>query len=529
MTNRIGDRPQFPLQNQRFDKGDANAISTYYEDLIARFTGSVYGQAWGCMSNPGFGIRTVPVLGAPSRNYITISPCVLMYSMPVDGTDNFQYDDKGPWKATILAYDPAKAGQPVQELSTNEWFASTPIKRPWILFRRQEADTNTGNKAYWNTASNTEEIAAAPLQRSEWVEFRLSLLYSDNDRLSGWHRMAYIDSWGGTLGSASTPVIVPVHWMDSLYYNQTSPPTQGTRVGMALTHPDSSADAYATGFSPTREMPALGKLVHWLAGKLGQHYSTANVAQLEGTAATNVNLKNGAFITVNAGEGGWLSTPPRGLLELDTDLTQVEDVQLPQVDSRLAAIDVFMQRYRLTPRLLQVMYVTPTVSGSWSSATFAVSAVNTDSVESFSPDLRDTAGGGPGGSLLANDLVYQLAPIGTETLQVQLTLSAGAAFEIDSVQVFAHHTVNAELGTYQSLVLTQNYRTVVFPPVTPPGGTPVTPPPITLPPGRFIRVQFVVRNAYDSPSIPAPSFGGDDPLVDVVRPFTIHIYGRSIV
>jgi hypothetical protein len=49
-----------------------------------------------------------------------------------------------------------------------------------------------------------------------------------------------------------------------------------------------------------------------------------------------------------------------------------------------------------------------------------------------------------------------------------------------------------------------------------------------MPPGRFIRVQFVVRDAYDSPSTPAPSVpGSDDPLRDVVRPFTVHIYGRN--
>jgi hypothetical protein len=525
MTNRIGDRPQFELPNQRFDKGDAYNIASYYEAIISRFAGSMYGQAWGFMSNPSFSIQVVPVVGAPNINYITLSKCTMMYSMPTDGTDNFQFDDKGPWNATIVTYDPARPGQPLQQLRTNEWWASTPSKRPWILFRRGEANTNTGNKAYWDSTNNIEAIASTSLQRSEYVEFRLSESYSTNDRTLGWHRCAYIDSWGAPLGSAATPVIVPVHWMDSLFYNQTSPPSAGTRVGLALAHPNDPGSVYDLGFDPRREMPQIGKLLHWMAGKIGQHYSTTNVTQLAGTAASSRNLKDGAFIAEDPAGGGWLSTPPRGLVELDDDLTSVEDIHLPDIDARLTSLEALSPRYRRTLRLLQTMYVTPQVSGSWSGATFSVVSTPTSSTESLSPDLRPASTA----ALLANDLAYELVPTGTDTLQVQLTLSAGSAFEIDSVLVFPHHTVNASLGGYQSLVLTQNYRTVVFPPVTiPETGATVTPPPITMPPGRFIRVQFVVRDAYDSPSTPAPSVpGSDDPLRDVVRPFTVHIYGRN--
>ena len=501
MTNRIGDRPRFPLSNQRFDKGDAENIARYYEEIISRFTGSIYGQAWGFMSNPGFEVITGSVAGP----YIRPQRCVLMYSMPADGTDNFQYDDKGPWEGTIVQFDPARAGQPVQALYTNVYLPSgRPPLRPWILFRRLETATNTGNKAYWNTATNTEDIGAAPLQDSEYVEFKLSTTYSTSDRSAGWHRCAYIDSWGSP-ASADTPVIVPIHWMDSLFYNQTSPPVQATRVGMALSHPAAPAAAYSTGFDPTREMPELGKLLHWMAGKLGQHYSTTNVQQLSGTAATSLNLKNGAFITVNDGDGGWLSTPDRGLVELHTDLAAAEQdiVDLQAVDlSLIQSVGVLMSRIMKTYRVLCSLYVTPVYDGgSWADTTFtAVPASSVSSTDSFSPDVRKISVGPP---LLANDLVYDFVPVtASTTAGVQLTLSIGSNFEIGSVSVVPHGEVNTALGSSLSVTVTQNYRTDTG---------------ITLPPGRFIRTQFAVRSASDG------TLGAD-----LSRPFTVHIYGRNV-
>ena len=502
MTNRIGDRPRFPLSNQRFDKGDAENIARYYEEIISRFTGSIYGQAWGFMSNPGFYMESA-VVGVQTFNYIKLNKCVLLHSVPVDGTDNFQFDDKGPWDATIVVYDPTKSSQTLQALTTNTAFSAS--QRPWILFRRSEAPTNFGNKAYWNTSSNTEDIDAAPLQDSEYVEFRLSTVYSTTDRNAGWHRCAYIDSWG-TPGSAATPVIVPVHWMDSLFYNQTNPPVQGTRVGMALSHPSVPADEYETGFSPTREMPELAKLMHWIAGKLGQHYSTTNVQQLSGTQASLRNLKDGAFIARNDGEGSWLSTPERGLRELHTDLATAEQdiVDLKAVDlSLVQSIGVLMSRIMKTYRVLCSLYVTPVYDGgSWSDTTFTVVlASDVNSTDSFSPDVRQISVGPP---LLANDLVYDFVPVtASDTAGVQLTLSIGSNFEIGSVSVVPHGEVNTALGSSLAVTVTQNYGTASG---------------ITLPPGRFIRTQFAVRSASEGATLGK----------DLSRPFTVHIYGRNI-
>ena len=498
MTNRIGDRPQFPLSNQRFDKGDANNISRYYEEIISRFTGSIYGQAWGCMSNPSFTVVPVSSPFTGTLYYIRPQRCVLMYSMPADGTDNFQFDDKGPWNATIVQFDPVKPGQPVVSLATLASFNAG--QRPWILFRRNETDTNVGNKAYWNTSTNTEDIGAEPLQRSEYVEFRLSTSYSSSDRSAGWHRCAYIDSWG-TPGSSQTPVIVPIHWMDSLFYNQTTPPVQGTRVGMAFAHPSAPAAVYETGFDPTRDMPELGKLMHWVTGKLGQHYSTTNVRQLSGTAASSVNLKDGAFTMVNDADGGWLSTPSRGLVELDTDLTFVEDDRLPTIEQRLTDLEYNIEYYRRTTRLLHTLYVTPVGDGSpWTDTTFNVVVCSqTNILNSFSPNIR--AFTDPGPALGASDLVYQFVPLAETGKKTTLTLSAGTSFILTSVNIIANDYPNLSLVGREFVTATQNYMTPASP--------------ITMPPGRYLQLQFVIDSGNGEGS-------------DEMRPFTVHIYGRNV-
>lgn len=504
---RIGDRPQFPLANQRFDKGDANDISRYYEELIARYAGSIYGQAWGCLSNPGFQVLTTAVGNLP---YIRPSKCVLMFSVPADNVLNATDQDRGPWSSTIVLYDPTRQGQVLPTLYTSAAYAAG--QRPWILFRRNETDTHEGNKAYWDTTTNNEQIDAAPLQRSEWVEFKLSVSYSVNDRNERWYRCAYIDSWD----TASGPVIVPIHWMDSQHYLDSTPPAPNTRVASALALPGNPAAVGLFGFDPATEMPAVAKLMHWMAGKLGQHYSSAGTTQVTTATSSLYQLKPGAFVSsYTVPTGGWLGTPTRGLLELHNGLAFLEDTQVPAINNNIDVLGEFMQDYKRTLRLLHTLYVTPIMGSTWATSTFAVTpAANTTSTNSLSPDLRANSGGGTGGTVLANDLVYQLVPLNVSGNKVQLTLTAGSAFEIGSVSVLPNHTVSASLISASSLVVTQNYMTAIFPPV---GTPPVTPPPITTPPGRYIRVQFVVRSA-----------SGGDLGDDLIRPFTIHIFGRNV-
>lgn len=519
MTNRIGDRPRFPLPNQRFDKGDAENIAQYYEEIISRFTGSIYGQAWGCVSNPGFSVVPVVISGAPTQYHMRFERCVLLYSVPEQGSVQAPGIDRGPWQATLVAYDPDEESQPVQSLIVNA-FATTQ-SRPWILFRRRETSSSVGNKAYWDTALNTERIGTANLKQAEYVEFRLSLSYTTSDTTAGWYRMAYIDSWAGT-GASATPTIIPIHWMDSQYYADNTPPTQSVAVGSALASPSFGAAFGEKGFNPYNEMPNLAKLMHWIAGKLGQHYSTTSTLQVSASDQALYNVKPGAFV-LNYGDvgGGWLSTPERGLLELHNDLATAEQdiVDLNQDivylnardDSLSQASDLFMTRYMRTTRLLHTLYVTPVLgdTSAWEDYTFDVRVTSAQEPSSFSPRLgtwSDTAAalryifvpqtlGGSDGRYL------------TFTIGSSLTQPAAQTYEISSIAIVAHEYPEVGTsGSWGDLIVQQRYWSSTGPTV------PV--PPLTLTDSAELSVFFVVQSIEDD--------------VGRARPFTINIYGRNV-
>lgn len=503
MTNRIGDRPRFPLSNQRFDKGDAENIARYYEEIISRFTGSIYGQAWGCMSNPQFEVVT----GSPAGPYIRPKRCVLLYTVPADGTLNTTDQDLGPWNATIVQFDPARAGQPVQSLYTGTYLPTgRPPLRPWILFRRSEAATNTGNKAYWDTDSNTEEVGAAPLQDSEYVEFRLSTTYSSGDRGAGWYRCAYIDSWGSP-ASAATPVIVPVHWMDSQYYADSTPPVQGTLVASALASLNYVGGFGQKGFSPLTEMPELAKLMHWMAGKLGEHYSTASTIQITPANQATYNLKPGAFLsTPPDGLGGWLSTPPRGLLELHQDLDELA-TDVAAADAALTtsigglsnSFSTFITSYRATARLLHVMYVTPTPGSPsfWQNYTFNVTLGSI--VTEYTPRLGIIDS--PIAVIPPPQLKYKFTPIagdpddaGPRYMAVVLDLQCPEMVGEPSYIVSAVNVVGV-----QGALTSQTYSVVS---------------PSSIPPSTNAQLTFHFTNPNTDR--------------DIITPFTVYIYGRNI-
>ena len=503
MSNRIGNRPRFPLPNQRFDKGDADNISKYYEEIIARFTGSIYGQAWGCVSNPEFEIVSVTDPFTGTLTYIRPKRCVLLHSVPADGTLNTTTQDRGPWNATLTLFDPANPGQSVQSLLTGSAFSAN--QRPWILFRRQETNTNTGNKAYWDTASNTEEVDAAPLQRTEYVAFKLSVTYSSNDRADGWYRCAYIDSWD-VPASAQTPVIVPIHWMDSQYYADSTPPVQGTRVASAFAHPAAPNSVNVTGFDPQSEMPELAKLLHWIVGKLGQHY-TANVRQVTDQNASLYGLKPGAFVNLIDTEG-WLQRPVRGLLEIEAYLNTLQSITLPELQAELITQQQQVARVATTPRLLHTLYVRPVDpvpggSTAWDNYTFEVTSLTTtgsapvSSNNSFSPTLVPYTGA----ALSSNNLGYRITTTLNTRKLLNVELVTGSNFVVTSLSVSLE--ADAALTTQWPSEL---------PPIIPKYDINS---PAVMPPSAYVRSNVTFDTTEE--------FGVLNRIVIV-----IHVYGRNV-
>lgn len=488
---------QGSLSNQRFDKGDAENISRYYEEIIARFTGSIYGQAWGCVSNPQVNIVTVALGGGNYERQLQFGKCALLYSVPAGGAvTNATSEDKGPWEATIITYDSTRSGQPLQSLSMTAAFIQG--QRPWILFKRSEVPTNLGNKARWDTSNNTEIVDAANLQESEIVTFRFSTSYSTSDRIDGWYRMAYIDSFSGS-GATLTPVVVPIHWMDSQYYLDDVPPTQYTVVASALAFPGFPGAVGTFGFNPASEMPALAKLMHWITGKLGQHYSTTSTIQVTAVNQSSYQLKPGAFVA-NYGDvnGSWLATPPRGLLELNADLTTAEQdiIDLNSEDVSLAqSISQFMTRYTTTPRLLTTLYVRPTVTSWPSDVTFTVT-YDTVAVEpsAFSPVLipwAETA-------VPSGQLAYRFTAVDGDDNERKMNLELfSSSYMLTAANVVHYISHIGSLTGQAGLSVNQRYNGI-------------------LPPGSNLLLTFVIEDTEG------------DVATDVVTPFTVFIYGRNI-
>ncbi len=507
MTNRIGDRPRFPLPNQRFDKGDAENISKFYEDTISRFVGSLYGQAWGCVSNPQFYVESELILGV-SRPFLKLRKCILLQSTPDSGVLNATNEDYGPWNARLVHYDPTREGQsiPILDLTTMN------SQRRWILFRRAETPTDTSNKVYWDTSSSSEVVGATELVMSELVQFTTTTTYTESLRSQGWVRMAYIDSWS----TPSTPVVIPIHWIDSQYYNDSTPPTQSVALGSALAYPGFTATYGKKGFSPETEMPELAKLMHWVTGKLGQHYSTTAVRQVTSADQATYNAKPGAFV-VDYGDtaGGWLSTPPRGLLELNNDLAVAESdiVDLNAVDvSLVQSISAFMQKYMKTQRLLHTLYVTP-VSGPGGSVAYdVVVGSSVSEPDSFSPTFGVYPGPGIGVTPTPG-LQYRVRTGNTEGAQFKMFLdlvcpqSEPNRYVITAVNIVPQDPPLIPLSTDRDNSTTIRQRYVA-----------------QVPPATQLEIEFSIQD-------PLFQVGGSVPaneVRDLVFPFTVYIYGRNL-
>jgi hypothetical protein len=507
VTNRIGDRPRFPLPNQRFDKGDAEAISEYYEAIISRFVGSLYGQSWGCVSNPQFYVETIVIPPASTPTYfLRMRSSILLESVPADGTLNATQEDEGPWDARLVVYDPARSWQPIQQITLNSWF--TTLGRPWLMFKRLDTPTDSGNKAYWDTTTNSEATGAALLAQREYVTFQLKLTYTETDRSAGWVRMAYIDAWP----SVTEPTIVPIHWMDSQYY-QSTPPSPGVAVASALAYPTRDGAIGAQGFNPYYEMPALTKMLHWATAKLGQHYSAASTLIVDDLNAATYNLKPGAVLTnadAFSDPVGWLSTPDRGLLELHNDLGRVEAETIPsmqsEIDTLTSTLNLVVSRVTRTPRLLASLYVTPVppLSGNdWADYTFSVvfDAMHTSAQTgaSYAPLL-----GIPGASPTPNiTYVFTATETGdvSQERKIQLVLNSPLTTHmLTSVVISANDVSTSPLTGNPGLSVNQRYMNNL------------------TPPRSSLYIEFVVDKIEMDPG---------QTTDDVIRPFTVQIYGRN--
>jgi hypothetical protein len=300
--------------------------------------------------------------------------------------------------------------------------------------------------------------------------------------------------------------------MDSQYYNDSTPPIQAVAVGSALSYPGAVGDVNEMGFDPATGMPELAKLLHWITGKIGQHFSTDSVLQVTSATEATYGAKSGAFVrSPDAAVGGWLSTPARGLLELNAGLISLEEELVAQV-----------ARLDRSSRLLHVLYVTPTGTGTWNSTNYNFTIVY-DTSAVYPTTAAPTIGrmGTLGG--LNAQLRYLFSALETSPLPPGITVqrkillelecnttTAYGDFVVNAVQVVPHISPNTQLPGTPGRAANQRYV-----PTTEwlnPSGFSYTQVPASLPPARALNVEFEVA-AFEAAEI---------------LPFTVYIYGRNV-
>lgn len=342
---RIGDRQRYPLPNQRFGKATAAQLAELYETLISRFVGSIVGQAWGCITAPNLSAQYIA--GPPTEVRINVGECLFVQSITASGV-NTRDVDRGPYITKIILHDPLRSTQTSSSIDVTA-YAPTALgggggtngQPCWLVFRRQEAPGNFDNEVFWDTTSDAENIGADNLLTMEWVEFAavatIPSAASAYGEENGWFRFAYIPFWDLVNG----PTLMPIHWIHSTFFRGPTPPTiAGGQSALAAGTSESWDGGGNSGFSPLLGMPSVGKLLHWLTMKVGQHVDPQNVRELGRDLPEPVaGLTTGAVVQSGLNPNGWLTVPNRGLVQLDTDLTAAE-AALVQATNDIITVDV---------------------------------------------------------------------------------------------------------------------------------------------------------------------------------------------
>jgi hypothetical protein len=327
---RIGDRQRYPLPNQRFSKQTAQQLTALYEQSLSRFVGSITGRAWGCVSAPQ--LEASYVTGPPPEVRINVGKCLFLQSISEDGVGAAN-TDYGPWVTKLVLHDPDRGVQTTSSIDVTA-FAPTALgggggtlgQRCWLLFRRQEAPSDFDNEVYWDTTSDSEAAGADNLLIREFVEFAAVATIPNTSsaygEANGWFRFAYIPFWSDPGG----PTICPIHWVHSTYFSWGSPPINtGLQSALAPGGTDSWDQGGNAGFTPDLGMPSVGKLLHWLMMKVGQHVDPVNVQEVGRSPLVPLSgAATGAVLQAGYNANGWLSVPARGLTQLDTDVAALE-------------------------------------------------------------------------------------------------------------------------------------------------------------------------------------------------------------
>lgn len=279
-----GDRPVFPLINQRLDKKDLNLISTSIQDTITRTLGQIFAGSGGLLST------LVPTLTYPTGTTVNVAFAPFRAAWSAPNETYPQIFDGG-----VMVYDPAR---PLQ--ATNSWALET-FKDTAVVFwaKRYASQGVVDNRAYY---SSGRKYAATNTLESEWVEIvPRAAAASAPDATFGWVRIAYIraDGWSGY-----TPTIRPIYFPDSLHFD-----IANYTFGNSWS---SYADGFVLTYGSNHDGVGLGTQLRWIFNALARIIDSTWDYENDGRVLT-------------AGSYAWHSSPPAGLAQLHTITESIGD------------------------------------------------------------------------------------------------------------------------------------------------------------------------------------------------------------
>jgi len=291
-----GDRPNFPLANQRLDKVDVEAISDLIGENIMRTVGALLGPCGGLLSD-------VTTTYDGTGGTLTIGACRLGYAGLASGSSN-SYD------GGVIRWDPTySTGNGVVTVSS---LGTTAGSSGYIFFKKSELETDEENRAYYDSLAQEKKVGVGNTRVRETALFAVSSSYTGFAVADGWHPFLYL-AWDSTGGS---PTIYRISVFDSFGS------VGSQRLNAQLARSRSSSTGYGVPWSQGHI--GFSRMLREIIGGLQHAYDNDFTLNADGSIATNVSDLAYRW----AGYG-----LTRGLKQLDADLTTAEtDITTIQSD-----------------------------------------------------------------------------------------------------------------------------------------------------------------------------------------------------
>ncbi len=287
-NTRTGDRPQFPLTNERLDKPDLAAIADYLNETLVRMLGALLGPSSGALSPVTFDFST------PGQVEIT-NRCFFAYAWPeVPG-------DFGTLQGGVVIHDPARESQLASLIDLTE---AVVDQDAWIWFQRIEVTTHTATRRNWVAGAEATAPALTLMEEAVTFHATTTTAHATINEANGFFKFAAVDAddW-----AANAPTIIRViNFPNGGDYATAAYLDNGTVTEFQ--------DLTLTGAT------GIAKQLRWLFAKVSQIMDSDNTFNTDTVPAT-------------VAARGWADDPAAGLYQLSAaDAAMQADITALQAE-----------------------------------------------------------------------------------------------------------------------------------------------------------------------------------------------------